>query len=250
MDEITKLTERLYGLTQNVTNHYIQSKYKHNFVGNGDDFIYSLRSSIQHRLQAIGWHYLQMKIGQDSAERQYFHALKEGTEWEHMLAVHSIQYFLFDDIVFNLISLFDYIGNTAGYFLKGEAGKKIKWKGIAKSGRDSANELSKHSIAKSISKYDSQLVTKFESYRAEIFHYGSNTGSVGAKYEFPSSGRGLKIEIAVPEKFKKIFQGFNIEGESEVVGYSKYAITSSFSMVENLLNELLRIEVEALPLQY
>ena len=151
-------------------------------------------------------------------------------------------------LFFNLLSLFEYIGNLTGYFWKGEQGKSLKWKGIASSSLDNTNDFSKLEIAKVVSESHRKLVTKLEDYRANIFHYQLHMGAVGTRLEFPTTGNPIKIGIAASDKFKKIFKDYSVDSkENELTAYSRLAILESYKRIIDILNCLLEWPVEPLP---
>src|SRR5713226_8857066 len=245
MNDIQQHTNRIFELSLKVAQYYVSSRYKHNFSGNGDDFIHKLRSSIQFRVDAVGWHYINLQTLHESAEAEYLHRLKNNEEWGQLISHLRQQYFLFDDIVFNLISLFEYVGNLVGYFWKGEHGKTLKWKGVAKSALDKSNEFPCLKVANVIANADRQLVTKLEDYRANIFHYQNHMGAVGTRIEFPSEGNPIKIDIEISDRFKKIFKGFSVEpNQNELIAYSKHAIMNSFETIEKIMDHFLEWPIE------
>ena len=246
MEKIRHKSIEVYEQALNVAQYYVSERYKNNFSGNGDDFIHKLRSNIQHRVESVGWHYINLESMHERAESEYFVNVKNDNEHQYLLQQLRIQYFIFDDIVFNLLSLFEYTGNLVGYFLKERHGKKLKWKGVSKSARDKNNEFYKTDIAQVIDKADRNLVTKLEDYRAKLFHYENDMGSIGTKIEFASE-RAIQIQIEMPNSFKKIFKDIEIEEKNnQLLSYSKYAILSSIEVVLNILTLLQEWEVEAI----
>jgi len=244
MEEIRKKSTEVYEQALKVAQYYVSVKYKYNFVGNGDDFIHKLRSSIQYRVDSVGWHYINLQMLHENAESEHLEKIKNDVQHEHLLFHLNRQYYLFDDIVFNLISLFEYTGNLVGYFWKGEHGKKLKWKGVAKSAMDVNSELSKYEIAKIISDADRTLFSKLEDYRAGIFHYKNQMGTVGTRIEYPSENP-IQIQIEASDVFKKIFKGFDIESNpNELLPYSKHAILSAINIILNILSLLQKWEIE------
>lgn len=247
MNDLQQHTIRIFELAQKVTLHYVANKYKNNFSGNGGDFIYNLRGSIQFRVQAVHWHYVNLLSQHERAESEHLSKIKNDEASEHLLGVLNRQYFLFDDVVFNLISLFEYIGNLVGYFWMGEHGKQKGWPGVANSALDKSNDFSRLGVACTIAAAHRQLFTKLEDYRADIFHYQSRLGGVGTRLEFPTEGNPLRIEIGMSESFKKIFEMSSVESnENELIAYSKHAIIKSFEAIEKVMDHLAEWPIESL----
>ena len=59
-----------------------------------------LRGSIQHRVQAVDWHFVILKAQHERAEEEHLGRLKKNKEWDHLLDLLNRKYFLFDDVVF------------------------------------------------------------------------------------------------------------------------------------------------------
>ncbi|MDH5217571.1 MAG: hypothetical protein OEX19_07740 [Gammaproteobacteria bacterium] len=248
MEEINNKLELLYKLAQDVSYHYVKSKYKHNFAGNGEDFIYRLRDSLQFRVNSVAWHYSNLELRHKQAVQHHFFVLKGDERIDHLMNHQTIQSFVFDDIIFNLLSAFEYLGNLVGYFWKDSHGKKMRWRGLAKSVRDKSNGFPYQSLSIAIDFSDRCFVEKLEDYRANIFHYQNHEGGVSTYIDMTLGEDPFRINTSSSDRFKKVFKEFNVnEDQNELLAYSKYCISVSFDIVEDILKSLLEWEVVARP---
>jgi hypothetical protein len=94
------------------------------------------------------------------------------------MLVGSEQQFVFDDLIFNALSLFDYVGNFVGFAFYGEQRKKAKWDRIQKYARDGDHEARDHPskrissgrAGERILRAQKDLVGILSDYRADLIH--------------------------------------------------------------------------------
>ena len=77
---------------------------------------------------------------------------------------------VFDNIVFNSVSIFDYISHITCYVVKRNKQKTDYWSGLKKSARGKNNEISASQISEVIKYVDDNLVNKLDDYRSRLIH--------------------------------------------------------------------------------
>ncbi len=140
------------------------------------DKIYKLRDSILYRLFASRYHLdllLQHLINSDSIFTQiYRKSLTNNAISLHQnedIFIRQISA-LFDSLIFQLGSLFDYTSNLIEYCCSGRNNGNFKWTQLRKSFRGEGNPLSELPISKIIRKLDNEFVGKLYDHRSYVIH--------------------------------------------------------------------------------
>lgn len=146
--------------------------------------MWQLRDSLSYRADAVYWHAHLLKMLHTSGVRRLNENFPQDDNDILRLAA-SEQNWIFDDLVFNAIAMFDYVGNVVGFTLHGNQRRKLKWDGAQKCARDSEFEIRKAGRARicgstaggQILRAHAELVKGLADYRAEIIHYEARTGN-------------------------------------------------------------------------
>lgn len=161
---------------------------------------YHLRDSILYRLSSLGWHIYTLCNNHVKYEKQF-----KSDPGNHNInnAKHALC-FIFDDLIFNLISLHDYFANLVAFTLIGEDKKHIKWNRLVNTAWGKQNSFSKLDIAKDITDHEKNWVSKIQDFRAEIIHYNLNTGKDKRVVSW-SKGQDVQYKLlySIPEKLAK-----------------------------------------------
>jgi hypothetical protein len=108
---------------------------------------------------------------------------------------------LFDDVLFNAISFFDYIGNLAGYVYLGPQGEKLKWKGWVESAhRNSQSPLIASGMATAILAENRRWVSRLQKVRGRVIHYGATLGNAAMTTKFGEKGFTVSLSFEVPDR--------------------------------------------------
>jgi hypothetical protein len=111
---------------------------------------------------------------------------------------------LFDDVLFNAISFFDYLGNFAGYVYLGPRGQKLKWKGCVESARGpSDSPLISSGVATLMLSENRRWVGRLQSVRGGVIHYGASLGEAGMTTTWGEKGFQVTLSFEVPESLVK-----------------------------------------------
>lgn len=77
---------------------------------------------------------------------------------------------VFDNLIFNSVSIFDYLSHIICYIVKRNKQKTEYWSSIIKSARGSNNEIAQSQISEAIKYVDKEFVSKLNDYRSRLIH--------------------------------------------------------------------------------
>jgi hypothetical protein len=81
---------------------------------------------------------------------------------------------MFDDLIFNLVSFLDYLGNLIAQTVND--GKIKDWTGLAKAAKPkSSNKFNGLQVAQDILLFDKEIAQKLYTYRSELIHEKAHT---------------------------------------------------------------------------
>jgi len=179
--------------------YYINKKIK-KFPGKQFPF-YKLRDSIKYRIESIKFHVHNLKnLSYDGP----FIPTKENSDvHKKLLNVSYIGSFLFDDLIFNCVSLIDYVGCMIGYLYFNKM--NLKHNGCVNTARD--GNLKNNVLAEFIIKENKEWIDSFFGYRSKIIHKRAAYVVPRRTLSFEDSkGNPMlkeKLEIFVPDSFLK-----------------------------------------------
>jgi len=164
--------------------------------------LYELNDSIQYRLSAVGWHLLNLCSSHSNLEVKFKkQPQNDNTYYEQSL------YFIFDDFIFNLLSLYDFYANFIGLSFIDDKKQKIMWGGLARSSTNPNNEFSLCELARAISEHNRNWAQKLQEFRAEIIHYNVNKGNNKKRISW-TKGEDVKYQLlySIPENLVKLLK--------------------------------------------
>ena len=107
-----------------------------------------MRESLEYRFSAIGFHVGLLREYQRRGLKELADNFIGGNPdgYDTVYTARRQQQMLFDAVIFNILALFDYIGNAVGFSFYGvdSAGAKWKWKRAVQFVRDLDGEERKH----------------------------------------------------------------------------------------------------------
>lgn len=204
-----------------------------------------LRDSIGYRIGCINFHLNALL----KFELQILNKIQSNPfdiKMQNNLLMYSAEQhlFLLDDIVFHIISLFDYLGNLIGFRFYGRQRAKLKWKGIVgwcknvtlekrKTGKVNVNNSI---ISPAILKYQQSLVFRLEEYRASLFHYGKDSAKSQVTMNLMIPQRS-KFTVGVPEDLQKWIKGLAVRSEEELtlIDAAAWLVKQSFTAANEIL---------------
>lgn len=166
--------------------------------------INQVRESLFYRIIAIRYHVNILINQRKGINSQIVEHIKNGTADPFSienLIIH--QYYLFDDIIFNLLSMFDYISAMIGFMFDN---RYYKWNSLVRSARDKKTTIGKEEFSEEIVKLHSNWVDALLNYRGDLIHkspkFGEETINKGGhKSKIPDFAL-----IKVDPKMTKIIQ--------------------------------------------
>ncbi len=166
------------------------------------DRLYELLRSIQYRLNSVEWHLRNL-----CQQHNYYEKIlaKEGLGNSKWSEQHSL-YYLFDDFIFNLISLYDYFGSYIYLSFVDQNKTKKMWNRLAKAAGDKNNDFSNCILAKAVFTHHKEWVANLNNYRAEIIHYKLNHGNAIKKISVDVA-KGIsntKLMYSVPDDLVRL----------------------------------------------
>jgi hypothetical protein len=173
-----------------------------------------MRESLEYRFSAIGLHAGILRTYQQRALQDLADTLKGGSpdSYDVVYTARRQQQMLFDSVIFNVLALFDYIGNAVGFSFYGHTsgGTKWKWKRAVKYAANPDAEQAKHGgrrysqspVAQCVAIVDKSWISRLEEYRAELVHYKAEPASGSNTFSFKQGGPvTVTITVTTPPAF-------------------------------------------------
>jgi hypothetical protein len=219
--------------------------------------VLKLRDSLTYRFESLPWHSHLLGLLRSSAERRLATSLPGRIE-DHslMMLAGSEQQWVFDDLVFNSLAAFDYLGNFVGFAYYGDRRRKAKWDRIQKFARDKAYETQQHPLARVstgpvgavINEAHAMLVGGLSDYRAALIHYEALVGQGTVNTHFGANVKGgmkRTLEMRPPSEFNKYLRRQSeISGES-LQDAAAWIVSATEQQILTVLKQLerdLRVE--------
>lgn len=146
---------------------------------------------------------------------------------------------VFDSIVFQLSSLFDYISHLICYICKTDKSKSLYWTKLALSAYGKNNEFTHLTIRKTITEIDSHFVGRLYDYRSRLLHKKKDQHIFKASVKLNDFNFDLKIlasDTAI-KYFKTIRKEYPME-RITLTFLTSWLIKKSFINIEKILDAL------------
>jgi hypothetical protein len=166
--------------------------------------LYKLRDSVSLRLQSIIYHY-DLLASINISGREYFYNSVASPVYGDSVSLK--QDFLFDSIIFNAMSFFDYLSCYMYFIVFGR--KKGDWRSIVKQAQKNVN-FKESGLAKTINSLHSELVNKLDQYRGELIHNVDDHLPNNQSYFFVKGTVVVTVfaPVRFREKFREEFKGY------------------------------------------
>jgi hypothetical protein len=209
-----------------------------------DTALLQLRDSVIYRANSLRFHINLLeaiiKGHSDDLKKDNFGGKSRG------ITVHDVSeqsMYLFDDLVFNSISLYDYFSGFIGYILDGEHGKKADWDKIVKICYDVQN-VHKTNFAKKVHhlrtfkdkviEVDKNRVKKLMSYRGILYHNKNDIAhSTGTQNLLDTEKSFYFVEI--PELFAEQFQ---LDNKGSISDAAKWVAKETYSTLNKVIDSM------------
>ena len=158
-----------------------------------EERLQALVKSIRYRSDSLAFHVRLLEETAAGAHDQIQSQIRARPGFLRSVAAQQ-QYF-FDDLVFNVMSLFDYIGYFIG-FVVSSSGKPVKWSSAyGKVKREAPGS----SLQAAMTDANRSLVNKMKKYRAGLIHNLSDEVDGWVRHDYVDGA--LEVRIKVPERF-------------------------------------------------
>jgi hypothetical protein len=164
-----RLHEELIQLVMNVVIDKIGNYKKDHFTLD----MFRLRDNVVYRLSSLDWHLQSLCSHHEHYEAKF----KKDSYDPNIFYAKTVLFFIFDDFVFNLISLYDYYANLLAYFLLSPNKQTIGWNSLAKTAKGNNNQFSKFKFSKDIWQHNHEWVMKINDFRSKVIHRNVQKGS-------------------------------------------------------------------------
>jgi hypothetical protein len=219
--------------------------------------IMKLRDSLIYRSEAIIWHVtLLSRIQEQALAKLHSTFPNPNAPYDIMRATAREQQFVFDDVVFNCMALFDYVGNIVGFAYYGDQRRKAKWNRIQKYARDAEFDrrdnvnvrIAGSTVGELIRESHDALVSPLSDYRADLIHYetvpvGGGVTTRLAKNSGGTSDLSFDLKITVPKPFARRFvvPGYEADAaKATLVHAAEWVAGQSHARCRRILRELER----------
>lgn len=147
---------------------------------------------------------------------------------------------LFDSIVFNLVSAFDYLSHIISYICQTNKQKTFYWTQLAKAARGQNNDISKSLVKHKIDIVDRSFVVGLYDYRSRLIHEKRDQPQFTEKHTIPNNHHHIALLISNTAKsyFKNIYKGQDKNNTITLTYLSSWLITQTFENIELLLDGL------------
>lgn len=146
---------------------------------------------------------------------------------------------VFDSIVFQLSSVFDYISHLICYICKRDKTKTLYWTQLVKAAYGTNNEFSNLEIKSTIREVDNKFVRRLYDYRSRLLHNKKDQHVFNGSVELNNFNFDLKIltsEVAL-KHFKAITEEFP-NNKITLTFLASWLVKKSFIDIEKILDAL------------
>lgn len=184
-----------------VNNVFGQSK-------DGKHEIYELRDNINYRIRSANLHFYLLITRKLEIENRFAKMLKDKpTIFDgyfmgnpHFEIASDEIMAIYDSIVFHLSSCFDYLAMLTQFVFGENPQTKLQWITLVKHCHNNKSEFADRKFADNIKKVNSEFVSKFNDYRAELIHRKKSTSFANLTWEL-NSGK-VTTQFKCSEKIK------------------------------------------------
>lgn len=198
-DKIEVIYVQYNRFKSNLVNYLVDWDVKRGDLFHADETKFILRDSIFYRFEGVLFHldlmlkehnHIKLDISQNFPKAGMNHH-------ESILKSKERIHFLFDDIVFNIISFFDYTANLIAFLYIGKHSIKKNWNKIARAMMDDNNSLSKTKLSKVIALNHKTWITQLYDYRSDIIHKRRDTAGGSTKIDIDIKNKKLHVDFIV-----------------------------------------------------
>ena len=241
--EIDKAYSELYDLMVHCAISNVQNKFRfmnapgaHKIIEHRDHLNYRM-GGVQLHLKSLRAH---LRSYCDHFQANFF---KVQNDPQFQRDSSFIISYHFDDLIFNLVSYFDYLGNYMGVLLIGGKEHNVKWNGIMNHVR--AGNIEQENICEILNETHNKWANKLIKYRGDLIHRKSMVGEMENGWSFSKEG-GVEtyMRFYIPPQLKKDFHIFRNENDVEVLEAAERIVKISLEYSTAIVSTLKELEFE------
>ena len=197
-------------------------------LGSGkEQIIFEIRDSLIYRAWSVQWHVNYLERQYQAFEKQLQGDITEALDSPQLLFNHrQILSYIFDDVVFNSVSMFDYVGNLVGLAYLGTKKSRLKWNGALNSSRDKSNPIHIAPVAEKLLTAHRNWVDPLMNYRGDTIHHKIDLAKANHRFGFSDGKLDAELNVHVPSSLTNTV--FRNEGELNLIdGSARIAETSA-----------------------
>lgn len=230
--------EELYGeLYKNLVDTVLVSLGNTRPSRDKTDNRYLLRDSMTYRMKSINYHLnLMIKRNNEILIKLRGNPF-QFSEMEMMSAQNEFMY-LFDDLVFNVSSIFDYFGGLIGCLYVDIDKHKIKWKGCERACAKDDNQMSTYKIAELVTSENRAWIQQLFEYRSKLIHFHKDNVTSSKQLTFNSNGFTSVFKVDRPDVFLKLMKQYSRVDADEndgVIDVAVWLVNKSYNTINDLL---------------
>jgi hypothetical protein len=144
---------------------------------------------------------------------------------------------VFDSVVFNIMSIFDYLSHFICYIINKQKSITSKWSSLANEIKDPQKEIYNLKVAPIIRDTHISLVDKINTYRSILIHDKREKHNYNLSYDAINGAYTVKLFITKPEikKFKIIFNTHASDSAFTLPYLASWLIKKSALMINDIL---------------
>jgi hypothetical protein len=210
--------------------------------------IFRLKENIDYRLSSA-LHHLKLLLREHGHGEQYLSEQTKDNPFRFEGFIMGNPYFerverdisaLFDSIVFNITSCFDYLSHIICYICQTNKQDTLYWTRLAKSARGQYNDISKSLVKTAIDQVDRVFVAGLYDYRSRLIHYKRDLHKFTAQQDIANNRHRIRILVSSVAKsdFKKLSENGNDGKEFSLTYLSIWLFRQTADHMELLLDGL------------
>lgn len=182
--------------------------------------IHSRRNALNYRMTSVQWHLSQLSTIENQIKAEISVLDAHTDEVDVALKYHQLSSFYFDDIVFNIISLFDYLAALLSLIFTNNKSKRFKWNPLIKSfnSTDYGFPLTKGLLLEK----HKECINKLAAYRSGVYHETKDSSSIAL---------GDTPTILLPAKAQKALPFYDKKETISLNNGAKILVESTFNIL-------------------
>ena len=231
-DEIQKLISVVFeGFMATAMDYSYHINNTFGAAKDGKHLIYELRDNIHYRLRTSQLHLYLLLRQKIDIENRFGEMLQKNPNVfsgfimgnPHFDRASDEMMGIYDSIIFNLSSSFDYLAMLLQFVFGQNPQKNLQWITLAKYCYSGENEFTKRIFKENIKRVDNEFVSKFNDYRAELIHRKKSTSFANVTWKVTSGE--VRTQFVCSDKIKSNFKKLLDKESDYCITYVAHLLT-------------------------